>query len=130
MRRLQLSFFRLTVLALILVFFFRPVIGTVPIVRAAIGPVEFADIQSISTAKVGVSNPRGFAFLPAASGFLLWGENSELAQASPLPHYEQAGGRGNFPPGVGRQLDRRFCPAQPGLVFPWQRSNPPQQSKP
>ena len=117
MRRLQLSFFRLTVLALILVFFFRPVIGTVPIVRAAIGPVEFADIQSISTAKVGVSNPRGFAFLPAASGFLLWGEHSELAQASLLTNYEQAGGSVNLPAGLDGSSIAAFDPSSQGLYF-------------
>ena len=87
-----------------------------PTVQAAIGMAEFADIQSISTGKAGVLHPAGFAFLPAANGFILWGDTVELAQARLLANYEQPGGSVNLPLVAG-SLNAAFDPRSDSLFF-------------
>lgn len=85
-------------------------------VQAAVGAAEFADIQSISTRKFGVTNPAGFAFLPGANGFILWGDQAELTQARMIKNYELPGGTVNLP-GVEGSLNAAFDARSGSLFF-------------
>src|SRR3990170_2920270 len=87
-----------------------------PSVQAEVGLLQFADIQSISTGKAGATHPAGFAFLPAANGFILWGDTAELTQARLLANYEQPGGSVNLPLVTGSP-NAAFDPYSGSLFF-------------
>lgn len=84
----------------LLSFLFSTLFTVHPTAAAAQSPVEFADIQTIYTGKVGLPSPVGFAFLPAANGFLVWDAQLELNRAQLLVNYDEAGSPVDLP-GIG-----------------------------
>ncbi len=109
--------YRLMIVALILAIGIGNSFRTAPVVHAAVGPARFADIQSIGTAKLGVLNPAGFAFLPAADGFLLWSQSAEMAKTSLIKDYKHAGGDVNLPTAVDGDMNAAYDPFSGSLFF-------------
>ncbi len=109
--------YRLILVAMIIAVVFGNVVQNSVVVHAAIGSARFADIQSIGTSKLGVPNPGGFAFLPAAAGFLLWEQNTELTQTSLIKDYKHAGGDINLPTAVNGDLNSAYDPSSGSIFF-------------
>jgi len=95
-------------LLVLLLFLFSYMVPGRSAVQAAAIPVEFADIQTVYTGKVGLASPVGFAFLPAAKGFLVWDTQNELTRAQLLVNYDDAGSPVDLPGIVPGSLNAAF----------------------
>lgn len=112
--RWEFGLLRLVVLAGVLL---MNIFSTKPSVTAAVGSTAFADIQTVYTHKFDVSFPAGFAFLPGASGFLIWEEQSELEQASLILNYKSHGGTVNLPSAVEGTMNAAYDSYSSNLYF-------------
>lgn len=86
-------------------------------VQAAVGAANFADVQNVSTQKFAVGNPVGFASLPAANGFLIWGATDELVSPHLLTNFDQPGGSVNLPASVDGSSNAAFDAFSESIVF-------------
>lgn len=97
MRSLSKSMISVMRLLLVIIIPFLNTWNVKPVALAQAQPHPFKEIRTLSTAEVGAPHPTGFAFLPQASGFILWGSQSDTQEVQLVSNYEDPAGSRALP---------------------------------
>jgi uncharacterized protein YjiK len=108
MRSLSKSTITVVRLLLAIIIPFLSIWNVKPVVLAQAQPHPFKEIRTVYTAEFGAPHPTGVTFLPQASGFMLWGAQSDTREVQLVSNYEDSAGSLALPVNVENPLSVAF----------------------